>query len=311
MRKILFLLGLVTLIVVAVVGCSASTSELPTEEAVSETGAGEATSVEKSESESVELNEIVYEDGYYFAKESTYNENSGWKSTVILKVEGGRIVLADWNGVSIKAGMTKDEASKAGFYPMVENAGAQAPWHEQAMKIENNLLETQDPKMITYIDDEGHVDVVTGVSISVSDFYELAQIALADGPKEMGPYTDGSYFAEEDDFSKNSGWKETVSITVIFGNIESVNWNGIHKDGGNDKKTASIKGEYPIVENGGAQAPWHVQAEKAEAYLIKTQDPLDVALNNDDDHSADVISGVTIGVGPMYKLAEKALSSAK
>ncbi len=193
---------------------------------------------------------------------------------------------------------------------MVEAGGAQSPWHEQAAIAEAHLLETQDPTDIQYADDNYHTDAISGVSIGVSPLFKLAEQALSAGPQEMGPYTDGAYQAEEADFSEKSGWKGTVDITVVFGNIESVNWSGVHKDGGDDKKTVSMNGEYKMVENGGAQAPWHEQAAKAEAHLLATQDPTDIQYADDNYHT-DAISGVSIGVSPMFKLAEEALSSAK
>ncbi len=312
MNKKLLALGLSTVLAVSMLaGCSSAPAEAPAEEpAQTEAPAEEAEAPAEEATEEAEAPvEGAYEDGYYFAEEEAFS-NSGWKYVAILEVKDGKIVSADWNGLSVDAGMNKDEVSKAGMYPMVENGGAQASWHEQAEKAEAYLLETQDPTAINYIDDEGHTDSISGVSIHVVEFFKLAEKALAEGPKEMGPYTDGAYHAEEADFSENSGWKYTVDITVLFGNIEAVSWNGVHKDGGDMKKTVSMNGDYGMVEKGGAQAEWHEQAAKAEAYLLETQDPTAIEYIDDEGHT-DAISGVSIHVVEFFKLAEEALSSAK
>jgi len=302
-------LGLTAVLAVSMLaGCSAPAEEPAAEEVKTEAPVETEAPAEEATEEAAE--EAMYADGIYFAKEDAFSEQSGWKATVILEVKDGKIATVDWNGVSKNAGLNKEEASKAGFYPMVENGGAQAPWHEQAAKAEAHLLEIQDPTAIQYADDNYHTDAISGVSIGVSPLFKLAEQALAAGPQEMGPYTDGAYHAEEADFSENSGWKGTVDVTVVFGNIESVNWSGVHKDGGDDKKTASMNGGYPMVENGGAQAPWHEQAAKAEAHLLATQNPTDIQYADDNYHT-DAISGVSIGVSPLFTLAEEALSTAK
>ncbi|MFB1051099.1 FMN-binding protein [Paraliobacillus sp. JSM ZJ581] len=251
-----------------------------------------------------------YEDGIYFAQEDSFSEESGWKYMVTLEVEDGKIVSADWNGAHKSAGDDKDTVSANGEYGMVENGGAQAEWHEQAEKVEAHLVETQDPTEIEYTNDEGATDAISGVTIKVGTFFTLAEKALADGPVEKGAYKDGAYHAEEADFSEESGWKYTVDLTVVNGNVVAADWNGVHKDGGDDKDTVSANGEYGMVENGGAQAEWHEQAEKVEAHLVETQDPTEIEYTNDEG-ATDAISGVTIKVGTFFTLAEEALADAK
>ncbi len=125
-----------------------------------------------------------------------------------------------------------------------------------------------------------------------------------------GMYKDGSYHAEMKDFDPQNGWKETVDITVAGGKITAADWNGTHKDGGDDKKTASKTGKYPMVEQGGAKAPWHEQAALAEAYLIQTQDPTAVNYTDEEGHT-DAVSGATITVKEFFTLASEALATAK
>jgi len=244
----------------------------------------------------------TYEDGIYFAQEENFAEN-GWKYMVTIEVEDGKIVSAKWNGANKEAGKDKVTRSIDGEYVMTEDG---TPWHEQAAAVEEYLLETQDPTKIEYVDDKGHVDVISGVSIHVVEFFDLAEKALANGPVEKGPYKDGYYHAEEKEFAEN-GWKYMVDVTVVNGNIVAASWNGVHKDGGDDKVTRSINGEYVMTEDG---TPWHEQAAVAEAHLLETQDPTDIEYIDDKGH-VDVLSGVSIHVVEFFELAEEALSQAK
>lgn len=138
----------------------------------------EPTSNETSQEENKATEEAKYEDGIYFAQEDGFSEKSGWKYMVTLKVEDGKIVEAEWNGANKEAGRDKITLSEAGEYGMVENGGAQARWHEQAAKAEAYLIEKQDPTAIEYTDEEGHTDAISGVSIHVSEFFNLAEKAL-------------------------------------------------------------------------------------------------------------------------------------
>ncbi|SHK13523.1 FMN-binding protein [Tepidibacter formicigenes] len=129
----------------------------------------------------ISQNAVKYEDGIYIAQEDDFDEQTGFKDIVKLEVKDGKIISADWNGVQ-KDGEDKKTLSKNGGYPMVEKAGAKAPWHEQAEKVEAFLLKTQDPTAIEYKDNEGRTDAISGVSIHVSEFFKLAKKALDNGP---------------------------------------------------------------------------------------------------------------------------------
>ncbi len=242
-----------------------------------------------------------YEDGIYFAQ-ADFDEK-GWKYLITVEVKDGKIVSADWNSANKAGGPTKKELSKSGKYGLVAKGGAQAEWHEQAAKAEAFLVETQDPTAISY-DAEGKTDDIAGVSIGVEEFVVLAEEALANGPVGKGQYADGAYYAEEEAFAK--GWKYTASLTVVNGNIVAADWNGVNINGGKDKDTLSADGEYGLVAKGGAQAEWHEQAAKAEAYLLEKQDPTAISYK-DDAGATDEIAGVSIKVKGFFEIAKKAL----
>lgn len=276
----------------------AAQTETAAEPATTETTEPAETAAEPAEAAS------DLQDGMYFAQ-GEMAADSGWQPYVILQVEGGKITDATWSASSINAGLDKKTSSEEGKYGM-KAGGASSEWHEQAEKIEQYLIDNQDPAKIT-TDAEGHTDVVSGVSVHVNDFTELAAKALAAGPVEAGPYKDGAYHAEAADFDADSGWKETVDVTVAAGKIVAVNFSGVNA-AGEDKKTNSKEGKYGM-KAGGASSEWHEQAEKAEQYLIEKQDP--TAVETTEDGKTDAISGVSIHIGSYLQLAEEALAGAK
>jgi major membrane immunogen (membrane-anchored lipoprotein) len=118
----------------------------------------------------------MWEDGHYHAEAGEFSEN-GWKATVDLTVVSGYIVAANWNSIPEEGGKKKKQASMEGEYGMVANSNAELHWYEQAARAEQYLLETQDPTDISYTDD-GATDAISGVSITVDEFFTLAQEAL-------------------------------------------------------------------------------------------------------------------------------------
>lgn len=247
--------------------------------------------------------DAMYADGIYFAQEDGF-AGSGWKYVVTLEVKDGKIADVEWNGANKAGGPDKLTVSKAGNYPMVANGGAQSDWHVQAEATEAYFM--ANPGMVpSYTDADGHTDAISGVSIHVVEFYDLVEKALAAGPVGYGMYKDGPAHAEEAEFAQ-SGWRYTADFTVISGYVIAAYWNGIFKDGGDDKKTVSEAGNYPMVANGGAQSDWHVQAKEVEDYFIATQGATPSYL--DGEGHTDAISGVSIHVIEFYNLAEEALT---
>ncbi|MFD2117493.1 FMN-binding protein [Paenibacillus yanchengensis] len=119
----------------------------------------------------------AYKDGHYKAEAADFDEKSGWKATVDVTVMNGKIAAVRWNGVHKDGGTDKVTRSTAGEYGMKEHGKAVAEWHEQAALAEKFLLEKQDPAAIA-IGDGGKTDAISGVTIAVSEFTELASKAL-------------------------------------------------------------------------------------------------------------------------------------
>lgn len=298
MKKISVLLLTTALVLGLLAGCGAKKEAEPAkpETATTQTDNKETTVAEKG----------TYADGTYFAQEKEFDK-SGWKYVVTMQVKDGKISSVDWNGVSKASGPDKKTLSKEGKYGMKEKGKALGEWHEEAEKAEQYLIEKQDPKAIE-VKEDGSTDAISGVTIHVNALVSLAEEALAAGPVQTGPYKDGAYHAEQDKFA-DSGWKDTVDLTIMNGNIVAVNWDGVNKAGGDVKKKVSEDGKYGMKANGNSQAEWHEEAAKAEQFLLEKQDPKAFAVK--DDGSTDAVSGVTIHVNGFTELVEKALEGAK
>ncbi|MCL6459841.1 MAG: FMN-binding protein, partial [Gorillibacterium sp.] len=132
-----------------------------------------------------------------------------------------------------------------------------------------------------------------------------AQVTNSAAPAEA-KYADGVYYAQGDSFDVETGWKDTVALKVEGDKITAVNWNGLHKDGGIDKKETSVTGKYGM-KAGGASSEWHEQAALAEAFLIDKQDPAAIVTNA--EGKTDAIAGVSIHVAGLTTLATKALAA--
>lgn len=295
MKKTLTSLLVVILTIGVVAGCAKKAT--PSEDTYKDTDST-TTSTDSKDKETEK-----YADGIYFAAGDSFGD-SGWKSVVTLEVKDGKIVSADWNGASINGGDDKKTTSKNGAYGLVEKGNGQSEWHEQAEAAENFLLEKQDPTAITY-NDEGKTDDIAGVSIYVTELFTLAEKALANGPTGSGNWKDGAYHGEDEDFNEKTGWKATFDATVINGFIVAANWNGLHKDGGDDKKKQVAAGNYTLANDGGKT--WTEQAALVEAKLLETQDPTAVTVK--EDGSVDDIAGVSVKAKEFFTIAEKVLEA--
>jgi len=242
--------------------------------------------------------------GVYFAQSEDFSK-SGWKEQVVVEVNNGRIVSVEWNGVSNIAGAAdKKSFAAAGKYGMGKASKIKAEWDAQAKAAEAFLVKTQDINFSKFSAD-GKTDAITGASLTVSEFFALAQAALAQAPVAKGSYKSGWYYKEAGNFDK-SGWKETVLITVANGSIVDVVWNSIPKDSAKKSKILESKsGGYKMNAKNGE---WFVQAKRVEAAIVKAGDPSKIAMKA--DGKTDAISGVSITANAVG-LAIEALKAAK
>ncbi|MEN6296427.1 MAG: FMN-binding protein [Rectinema sp.] len=250
----------------------------------------------------VDLSKV--KDGVYFAEDKSFS-SSGWKEQVILEVSKGKIVSAEWNGISNLPGVAdKKTYAAAGKYGMVKGSKIKAEWDAQAKAAEEYLVKTQNVNFNKF-DANGHTDAISGATLNVKAFFDLVQEAFKSSPVAKGSYKDGWYYAEEPNFDK-SGWKNTVVITIVNGSIVDLLWNGISKDPqAKSKYVQSQTGTYKMNAKNGE---WYVQADRVAQAIVKAGDPSKLPVKA--DGKTDAVSGVSITV-PVLPLAVEALKTAK
>jgi major membrane immunogen (membrane-anchored lipoprotein) len=252
--------------------------------------------------------EVKAKDGVYFAQESGFAPQGGWKDQVVVAVSGGKIVKVVWNGVSNLGVADKKTVAAAGGYGMKKASKLGQEWDQQAATVEAYLLKSQDPGFSKFKAD-GTTDAISGASFHVKGFYDLVNRALASAPVPRGIYKkDGWFFKEQADFDAKTGWKDSVLVTVVNGTIVDVLWNGVNKDAKmKSKLVEAIEGRYGMAK-AAKKGEWNVQAAAVEAAIVKAQDPAKIPLKP--DTTTDAISGASLHATAVV-LAIEALKDAR
>jgi len=134
-----------------------------------------------------------------------------------------------------------------------------------------------------------------------------APAANASNAPADAKYQDGTYYGTAE-VDAQTGWQTYVLLTVEGGKITKADWNAFNVNNAGDlKKKVSEDGKYGMKEKGGAQAEWHEQAAKAEAFLIEKQDPAAITVNA--EGKTDAVSGVSVGVSDFVAAAQAALAA--
>lgn len=160
MKRITGIIFLILLVGMLAVGCSAPA---------------------KGEDKAAAETKVEYKDGTYVVDGEKFE--NGYKTKVTVVIKDGAVESVNWDGVGEKdSSKLKSDASKNGEYDM-KKAGAKADWHEQAAAVEKFVVENGGVDKIKLSDNEGHTDAISGVSIHVGEFVELAGKALAEAKK--------------------------------------------------------------------------------------------------------------------------------
>jgi major membrane immunogen (membrane-anchored lipoprotein) len=247
-------------------------------------------------------------DGVYFAQDNDFAASGGWKEQVVVTVVKGKVTAVNWNGVSNLGVADKKTVSAAGGYGMKTASKLGLEWHEQAANVEAYLVKTQDTAFSKFKDD-GTTDAITGASLHVKIFFDLVKKALDAGPVAKGIYVkDGWFFAQQADFDAQTGWKDSVLLTVVNGTLVDALWNATNKDTAKKSKLLeAIAGTYGMGK-AAKLGEWNVQAAAVQAGLLKVQDPAKIALKA--DGTSDAVSGASLHLTAV-PLAIEALAAAR
>ncbi len=247
--------------------------------------------------------QVKAKDGFYFAEQTEFS-NSGWKYQAVIEVKGGKIVSANWNAVNRLGAADKKSYAAAGNYGMAKVA-KQGEWDVQAKRVEAELVKLQDPSKIA-LKADGKTDAISGVSITIKEFIDLAAQALASAPVAKGSYKkDGWFYFKSPTFA--GGYASTALITVVNGRIVSAVWDEIAQKAGAKTKLGAGK-DYGMAKVA-KQGEWFEQAARVQAELIAQQDPAKIKVKS--DGKADAISGVSVTINGFLGAAAEALKAAK
>lgn len=114
--------------------------------------------------------EAVFKDGVYTAQGTP--DADGNYGHVTVTVENGKVVSAVWD--EVYGGASKAELAANGQYVMVEG---NPTWKDQSESLGAYVVENQTTDGI--MNETGYTDVVSGVSIYVGGFVDLANQAIA------------------------------------------------------------------------------------------------------------------------------------
>ncbi|MGL6172993.1 MAG: hypothetical protein ACRC1P_00050 [Cellulosilyticaceae bacterium] len=200
--------------------------------------------------------------------------------------------------VRMENGQMKSEAAASGEYVMVEGG---TPWNEQidalvAFIKENNF----DLSKVTYTNDKGNTDVVSGVSIKVSAYVEAVEALMTEVAN--GQVAEGFTGAK---VGEVKGEKDTTTAKVMFEHGVPVNVKfDIAMEDGKSKYKEAKDGNYSMGEG---TTPWNEQVDALAAFLVENNfDIAKVTLTNEAGNT-DVVSGVSIKVPDLLKAVEEAL----
>ena len=224
--------------------------------------------------------QATFKDGTYTAQ--TQANEKGDYSYVTVTVENGKVTSVVWD--EITGGASKAELSVNGQYVM------KPIWKTQSESLGAYVVENQTTDGM--MNDKGYTDVVSGVSINVASFVDLANQAIAEANGQDGTFTVKSTTEDEE----NYGY---VTVTVVDGKITDVIWDEI--TGGASKAELSANGQYVM------KPIWKTQSESLGAYVVENQTTAGMA--NDKGYT-DVVSGVSINVAGFVDLANQALAKA-
>lgn len=198
-------------------------------------------------------------------------------------------------------GVSKKELAASGGYVMNKEEGA-LQWDEQIAAVEKALIDNNfDTTKINLIDEDGHTDSLTGVSMKVGSYVQLVQDlmdSVAKGETEFG-YSG----VKKSEFPAESG---TDIIEIVYDNGKAVNLNiDMIQADGTSKRTASEEGTYDM----GGELAWHEQIDELQKFIVANNFDLTKLTLTDEDGHTDAVAGVSIKVGSYVELVKKALEA--
>ena len=240
-----------------------------------------------------------YTDGVYEVQMPTYDKS--WQEYGKVTVTGGYITEVEYDALN-ESGEKKSEDAAYRDDMAVGNAvnGLPATYPEKAYQ---DL--TQAFQAAQY--DPEKVDSVAGATLSSQNFKKV-MTALMEKVREGTPgktalplYQDGTYEVEMPEY--DNGWKDFVRLTIIGGEVESIQYDARDEDG--QLKSADEKYERDMISGNAANGlPETYPAD----YIQKL---VDSYMQSGSAEEIDSVAGATISTHRFQKLLRHALKSAR
>lgn len=151
-------------------------------------------------------------DGVYQAEGK---ESGGYKSKVTMVITNGEITEILWDSFDA-AGNGKRELSIKGEYIMTEDG---LIWADQADAVQNYVIEHQSLSGLE-TDNQGKTDVVSGVSISITEFKELVNDCLMQatgGTGDVGSNNTGNGDNQTPQGSEGEESEDEIAVSEVDG----------------------------------------------------------------------------------------------
>ena len=174
-------------------------------------------------------------------------------------------------------------------------------WNEQidavvAFVKENNF----DLSKVTYTNDKGNTDAVSGVSIKVAGYIDAVDAVM----KEVaaGEVAEGFTGAKVGEVKDDKG---TTTAKVMFEHGTPVNVKFDYVTAEEPSKYKAAKeGTYSMGEG---TTPWNEQVDSLSTFLVENNFDLTKVTYTNDAGNTDAVSGVSIKVADLIKAVEEAL----
>jgi len=240
------------------------------------------------------------QDGTYFALEEHFDAG-GWKRFVEIQVEEHQLISITFDAVNEFAATLKVDASYSGIEVFMEDGLHPLRWDQQMSIFEQFILDAQGLEELN----GNATSLLDSITLDLTPYVELFNVAVGAGPVEMGPYLDGRYFmAQEPVMGADDDYQYFINMIVRHGYIIAVHWNAINSEGVR-KYEPILPGS--ILDTEDEALLWRAQADLMEAHLISTQDPTQMTF--DEDELSQELFAVDIPIQAFIELAVSALAA--
>lgn len=229
----------------------------------------------------------------------------------------GAIEVAGAEGIVSAREITDDSGAVTGYSVVSEAKGFTPKPVTWEVVFESDAKTIKEVKVVSHTESQGYgalmeedtfldqfKDVYAPIYLTgKAPVSETADAPQADTPDVANGLQDGIYRVEDEE-ADNSGFIYILTIKVEDGNISSVVFDSMNREGEYKSYLSSV-GKYTMTEDG---PTWKDQADSLASYVLENQSI--EGLTVDENGKTDVVAGVSISIGNFIDLTEKVLIKA-